>query len=178
LPDHLQAAATDARLKGRGLMRMRLVLATMALATMASCVSSPGSKGAPGPAWPDEKQIDVGVSRGFWSGKPEIKVAEFETLAADNKAVVWSLRSSAANYEFAGIEGIKFETPSDALPIECDRAGDPKDFAGKCEVLGQNRLLRCSKPRSAPGTCYKYTVILKPRSGGTPLYRDPWILNR
>jgi len=151
----------------------------MALAILASCAAMTGGKGKPeGPRWPDEKQIDVGVGRGFWSGKPEIKVAEFETLAADNKAVVWSLRSSAANYEFAGIEGIKFEAPSGALPLECDRAGDPKDFAGQCEVMGRNRLLRCNKPRSAPGTCYKYTVILKPRSGGTPLYRDPWILSR
>jgi len=160
-------------------MRTGLVLASMALAILASCASLPGSKGKPdGPPWSDEKQIDVGVGRDFWSGKPEIKVAEFEALAAENKAVVWSLRSSAANYEFAGIEGIKFEAPSGALPLECDRAGDPKDFAGQCEVMGRNRLLRCSKPRSAPGTCYKYTVILKPRSGGTPLYKDPWIIRQ
>jgi hypothetical protein len=179
LADDLRAAATDARSKGRGQMGTRAVLASMALAILASCASTPGSKGAPdGPPWSDEKQIDVGVGRGFGSGKLEIEVAELETLAADNKAVVWSLRASAANYEFAGVEGIKFETPSGALPLACDRAGDPKDFAGQCEALGQNRLLRCTKPRSAPGTCYKYTVILKPRAGGTPLYKDPWIMEQ
>jgi hypothetical protein len=159
-------------------MRASVAAAAVFLATLTSCSTVPdGSSKPPGPRWPDQKQVDVGVGREFgWWGKLQVEVdQEVAVLAADNKALVWSLRSSAINYEFT-TDGIRFEIPS-SLPAQCRRKGDPKDFEKRCMRQADGRLYVCEKPRSEPGTCYKYTVKLRPRVGGEGLERDPWIMN-
>ncbi len=160
-------------------MRTRVVFASMALAFVASCVSSPGSKGSPdGPPWPDEKQIDVGIGREhIWWGRPVIEVSEFETLAADNKAVVWSLRSSAAHFEFAGLDGIRFVEPSASLPLECKRKGDPEGFRRQVRSPRRRQAAQVQQAAFRAGHLLQVHGKLKPRAGGENLDRDPWIMN-
>ena len=157
---------------------MRIVLLSVAVATLASCAAMPRTTNRA----PQEKQVDVdvGAEWGFFGGNPVIKLDEEVVLRTGTRELVWSLRAGATDggYRF-GRDGITFEYPVRDAPASCRSTPDPALAFEGCGPVGRGLLVTCRRRgEPVPGACYKYTVRLQSVDGNTPVEpKDPWIKN-
>lgn len=155
---------------------MRIVLLSVAVATLASCAAMPPTTNRA----PRDKQVDVDVGPewGWFGGNSVIKLDEEVVVRKETRELVWSLRAGATDggYRF-GRDGITFDYPVRDAPASCKTTPDPALAFEGCGPAGRDLLFSCRRQgEPVPGACYKYTVRLQATEGASPVDpKDPWI---